>query len=88
MARRAGRLGGCGLRAKGMLGPVGDPSHHVFCSHAASGQISAKSSRGRVLGGTLASSRQRSLKHHQLSRPGWPPTTSPMGLRFWPTRDD
>ena len=33
----------------------------VLGSHAASGQISAKSSRGRVIGGVLALSRQRSL---------------------------
>ena len=31
------------------------------CNHAASGQISAKSNRGRVIGGMLALSRQRSL---------------------------
>ena len=42
------RSGGCGLRAKGMLGFKG-PSYPLV-SHVASGQISAKSSRGRVIG--------------------------------------
>ena len=50
-----------GPRAKGMFGPAEGPSDPQCFQEAASGQSSAKSSRGRVIGGALALSRQRSL---------------------------
>src|SRR5208283_2005772 len=46
---------------RGMLGSVGDPSCCRYLDSVASGQISANSNRGRVVGGTLALSRQRIL---------------------------
>ena len=62
MARRPGLIGVnpiCG--PIWMLGSCWRPEPSRFCNHAASGQISAKSNRGRVIGGMLALSRQRSL---------------------------
>jgi hypothetical protein len=51
------------MRSAGPMGCSGllGPSYPNYI-HAASGQISAKSNRGRVIGGVLALSRQRSLK--------------------------
>jgi len=57
--RSFGRLLVCGLM--GMLGPDGDPSYRRYLESVASGQISANSNRGLVIGGMLAWSRQLSL---------------------------
>ena len=61
MARRSGH---CGRRRKGGSGLFETRAIQCFAVTQRLGQISAKSSRGRVISGTLAAyfSRQRSLK--------------------------